>query len=425
MKISYFSKNKFEIYQAPNLIEQFFLSKNFKKIDLNKINKSIDKNIFTKLFNRFVYYYEFFKKVKFLFKSPKKNKIIIFDDIGNEISFILKKENFFLINPRINSMKEIFLNYKILIFILFNIYKRSLKINYLIALINEIDPKIVITFIDNSQDFHKLSKYFDKKKDFVAVQNANRGDYSFLKEKQKKNVHIQKLFCLGEFDVEFFKRNLINNNPIVLGSLKNSIFFNKYKKEINEKILFDICLIGKNIVKKGNTDLTYENLILPESMILLNNLKKYLLNTKKSLVICCKNYGFKLEAEKYFYKKFFENINISISTNAENISDDNYFNSYKNLIKSEVIIGLPSTLLREAFFYKKKILCFDYSNLDNHPFKNISLCNKNDYQSFDQKLNLLFKINYEDYLKELNYPNNYVIGKMDTINEIKSFLKIN
>ena len=89
MKISYFSKNKFEIYQAPDLIEPFFLSKNFKKIDLNEINKSIDKNIFTKLLNRFVYYYKFFKKVKFLFKLPKKNKIIIFDDIGSEISFIL------------------------------------------------------------------------------------------------------------------------------------------------------------------------------------------------------------------------------------------------------------------------------------------------------------------------------------------------
>ena len=251
MKISYFSKNKFEIYQAPDLIEPFFLSKNFKKIDLNEINKSIDKNIFTKLLNQFVNYYKFFKKVKFLFKFPKKNKIIIFDDIGSEISFILKNEKFFLINPRINSMNEIFLNYKILIFILLNIYKRSLKINYLIALINEIDPKIVITFIDNSQDFHKLSKYFNKKKDFLAVHNANRGDYSFLKEKQKKKVHIQKLFCLGEFDVEFFKRNFINNNPIVSGSLKNSIFFNNYKKEINEKIVFDICLIGKNIVKKG------------------------------------------------------------------------------------------------------------------------------------------------------------------------------
>ena len=422
MKISYFLKNKFEIYQAPNLIESFFLSKNFKKVDLNEINKLNNKNKLTKLFNIFFYYYKFFKRIKFLFKIPQKNKIIIFDDIGNEISFILKKENYFLINPRINDMKEIFLNYSILIFVLFNIHKRSLKINYFIALIKIIDPKVVITFIDNSQDFHKLSKYFDKKKDFLAVQNANRGDYSFLKEKQKKKVFNQKLFCLGEFDVEFFKRNSINNNPTVSGSLKNSIFLNKYKEEINKKILFDICLIGKNIVKKGNTDLTYENFILPESMILLDNLKKYLLKTNKSLVICCKNFGFKLEAEKYFYKKFFENINFSISTNAESISDDDYFNSYKNLIKSEVVIGLPSTLLREAFFYKKKILCFDYSNLENHPFKNISLCNKRDYQSFDQKLNCLFKTNYEDYLKELNYPNNYVIGKMDTINKIKTSL---
>ena len=81
------------------------------------------------------------------------------------------------------------------------------------------------------------------------------------------------------------------------------------------------------------------------------------------------NYGFKLEAES-LYKDFFGSLNVTISSNGKNISDDNYFNSYKSILKSEVVIGLPSTIL-ERYFFNKKILCIDYSKELLHPFKDI------------------------------------------------------
>ena len=58
-----------------------------------------------------------------------------------------------------------------------NIFSRSMQLNYFIALINQIDPKFVITTIDNSITFSKLTKYFENKIKFIAIQNATRGDF--------------------------------------------------------------------------------------------------------------------------------------------------------------------------------------------------------------------------------------------------------
>ena len=48
-----------------------------------------------------------------------------------------------------------------------NIFSRSMQLNYFIALINQIDPKFVITTIDNSITFSKLTKYFEIKLTFA------------------------------------------------------------------------------------------------------------------------------------------------------------------------------------------------------------------------------------------------------------------
>ena len=55
---------------------------------------------------------------------------------------------------------------------------------------------------------------------------------------------------------------------------------------------------GKNLVKFFQPVKIYENKILSDYLILLENLKQYIQDKNVSLVVCCKNYGFKLEAEK-------------------------------------------------------------------------------------------------------------------------------
>jgi len=419
-KISYFLDDKLNVYQTPSSLEDFFLSRKFHKIDIDEIKKNRKKNFFTKIRKKILGYFSILKKIRFILSPLTKKELMIIDDITGELSFLLSKKNFYSLHSRFTNLNRIYINYDILKFILLNFFKRKLKLNYLIAIIENINPKVVLTFIDNSNEFHFLSKFFDKRIDFFAIQNASRGDYNFASQSQIKKIFFQKLFCLGGFDIEFLKNLKITGKFKEIGSFRTSIFITKFKDDLNQKKIFDICLIGKNLVKIVHSDKPYEDTIIPETLIFLENLKKYIREKNLSLVICCKNYGFKQEAEELFYKKFFDLRNITISSNGKDVNDSNYFNSYKNIIKSEIVIGLNSTILREAFFFDKKILCVDFSQKIIHPFKDISLCNSKSFKDFELKIDQLSKMTHFDYLKKLNYPKNYIITKSDTIHEINT-----
>ena len=64
---------------------------------------------------------------------------------------------------------------------------------YLFTLLEKINPKIVITSIDNSLKFAELAKLLSKKIKFAAIQNANRFDYMhnfiFLKNLTVTNLN--------------------------------------------------------------------------------------------------------------------------------------------------------------------------------------------------------------------------------------------
>ena len=423
MEVKFFKKKRDNAYQAPNLLKDFFLDNGFeetkKPINFDK------KNIFKIFYLRIKKFLIFIYKVQFEFGLPKKKSIVIFDDITNEISYILPRKIYHKLDVRNEEIKKLFINIYIIKFVILNFFKRNLKMNYLIALINNINPKLVITFIDNSYTFYELSKIFKDKISFLGVQNANRGDYSFLSISQKKQIYHQKLFSLGLFEHKIFKKYNLNINSELGGSLRNAIFIKKYPVYKKKKNVFDICLIGKNLVKAGlhNKYSSYEDDIIPDSLILLNNLKKYLEKNKRiKLVICCKSYGFRLKAEKYFYKKFFKGFNVSISINSDRIDNKNFFNSYKQIVKSSLVIGLNSTLLREAFYFDKKVLCVDFNKNRINPFKKIALVSSKSYQVFEKNLDYLNKINYTTYLNKLNYQKNHIIGKINTIKKIKTFI---
>ena len=101
----------------------------------------------TKLFFRLIVI------AKFFFRDPVKKKIVIFDCEGAKAMQVsLADYNFSVISTRVNKIKEIYISKKIIFYILDNFFKLSLKQNYLASLIKTIDPKLVITQIDNSKE---------------------------------------------------------------------------------------------------------------------------------------------------------------------------------------------------------------------------------------------------------------------------------
>ena len=137
-------------------------------------------------------------------------------------------------------------------------------------------------------------------------------------------------------------------------------------KKYNKKLLF----LGRHNLKKGNNEL-----IKKEEFLF------------------------------YKYKNKVDDFNISFF-------DKSKYDNIKNLLQSNVIIGQTSTLLRESFGLKKKILVCDWAirknkedfNTDAFPNGIIKLRSQT-YQNFEKRLLKILKINNKNYLSKISKPN--------------------
>ena len=126
-------------------------------------------------------------KVKLKFKLPNKIDIIVFDreDLLSIEPILKVFKNKLLLDGRYSSTKKIFFNFSLLKEIRKN-YRGNLSMAYYSSLISLIKPKLVLTFVDNSWLFNKLTKKFYNKLNFLAIQNAVRYEIKINNNLQKK-----------------------------------------------------------------------------------------------------------------------------------------------------------------------------------------------------------------------------------------------
>lgn len=365
-----------------------------------------------------------FSIIKFLFKvnfenSIDQKKIIIFDCVNSYVlTNILEKNNYFLLSTRLEKISKIYLNKNIILFMVRNIFKRRIKLNYLISLINEINPTVVVTNIDNSVEFSLLSKFFLGKRKFLAIQFANRGDIANDQRGFNKLLYFTNLICIGEFDYHLLKDNDIKiHKHFIAGSLKDS-FYEKNINKNNENKKFDICFMGKQWTKNSKL---MTNFFFNQEVI-LEYLMRYLDNKNLRLAIQSKQE--KNEPEEKIYHKFMIDKKIKCEILWRN-SDDDASQSYETLSQSKIVIGPPSTMLREAFNHGAKVLCLENEpvKLDKHPFGGFIYLSKFNYGEFKKKLDQIFEIDVRDYYKKLPFKVEYYIKKENTVNFVKSLVE--
>ena len=162
---------------------------------------------------------------KFSFSIPKK-KVIFFDYEGflrfkSSYDYILEKGDYFVLKTRLNHINKIYISHTIVCNFLINlIIIKNFKISYLVSLILEINPKIVVTNIDNSIDFSLVARRLFKKIKFLAIQNAAR--YQFdepFYDANIKKYFIPELACFGDYEKSLYKRHKIEVKKFfVIGS---------------------------------------------------------------------------------------------------------------------------------------------------------------------------------------------------------------
>ena len=423
MKIFYFINPQKKVLSIiPHFLKKIYIKKGYYLLPNNKFFREIIIFFYIKILRKILITMELLFKVKFIWKNPKHYKYIIFDDQSlGIIDKILPPKEFFVLTTRIVSFKELYVTKDIIVYILKNLFKNKLKINYICCLIKLIKPKKIITIIDNSVDFHLIYKLFNKSNiSFYAIQNAVR-DQNYLKSILSISNYSGNYFCFGNYELDSINSNIPKKSSLKLkpvGSLKIELakeyLFRENKKDLRE--IYDICLIseaGSEIDTSGSLNMTqWKDDQKVAARILSYTLSFCKKHNKKLLFLGKHNLENSenelVKEEEYLFYKYendVENFDLQFFNKSK-------YDNIKNLLKSKVVIGQTSTLLRESFGLKKKILVCDWGsrkikksfNTDAFPENSIIKLKSDKYPDFEKRLMEILNMNYSKYLSQTINP---------------------
>jgi len=405
-------------------------------------SKKLYINLLYKLFNfkvlrKIEVFFTLCLRCKFFFQDPKHIELVIFDSVTTaSVEKILPNKNYVIISTRIEHINKIYVSKKIIFYIIKNFFKCSLKQNYLTALIKIIAPKIVVTHISDSRDFHIVSKTLNNKIKFIAIQTYTpTAINTMFPGKDKKNFFIPKLFCYGKFDELFYKKKKVNIGSFeAVGSIQSSLSY-EYTQSEKLKInpnKYDICLISENMLCLNKSDHPQVK-NLPDCYGLVAEFTHRLCRKHNlNMVLPGKHAKDTAGARReiYFYKHYLKNYNFEILHSPK---ETRSYSSYINIMQSKLTIALWSTILREAISFEKKILSF---NTTGHPdvmfpgpgitFPQESICilTKPSYELFEERVLRILSMTNEEYFSQLGKEKSFLmVPTVETAGILRKRLK--
>ncbi len=270
---------------------------------------------------------------------------------------------------------------------------RQFKLAYFTACFLTIRPKAIVTQIDNSADFHWLSKNC-RLFPFIAIQNGSR--LSFMSE-STKGFYLQHFFCFGGHEMQLFPKigyNVENFYPV--GSLIASLHFDE-PEEVN--INYDILILS---AWRGNIGFAKDVEDTMCSMRIMDELlTKYLRqrNYKAAIILRSVRDGehwYMPELgmnEEDYYKGIYGDAAAIIET------DFTKRNIYPLVQQSRFIISFLTSVLFEGFGIGKKALLCNFTGVDTYHLDFdqaiVTTCSK--FDEFSIKIDELLDMPQEEY----------------------------
>jgi surface carbohydrate biosynthesis protein len=368
---------------------------------------------------------------KFLFAKPKPVQVVILYEDQSELLkkwvlydftiAVLSIGNWVCLNPWIiaSTIGKLFsFDYKYIFG--GNILKQFIKFLYqchIEAYICSISPKVVITWVDDSGLFHRLSRR-KMNVEFFALQNGYRATWA-IKDMLPSHPHpgskisFSNFICFGyrdEFIYKSYGHEVDKYYPI--GSMLGGIYWSRIAD--NRKIIFDICYISqweKYLSDPGLIEDKNKSIIAIKLRIAVVNGLKILedmlaeLVLKKGLSFTIATRSNDLEEEKYFRSKFGESVNIMKSNRTE-------FSTYQAINNSHLTINLLSTCAFEAIGVGRKVLfcnplCDDMLMVDS---PEICTLLGNNQETFNNRVVQLINMSDLEYLESINGFDKYLMN---------------
>jgi surface carbohydrate biosynthesis protein len=341
-----------------------------------------------------------FIKSKKIFRSPRKSKILIYDHNKKESLIpLFKGEPYEVYSSRWESIN---ISVSVIVKCIYSILKNKKILGaYTAAFVELVEPSIVITGTDNDQRFQRLDSF--NKNDrikFISIQNGNRkfnGPIEMVLQASidPKNIYHSNLFCFGEYDVyEYKKHKACVKNFYPCGSLDDSLY--RLLQKDNRFKSADICLVGNPwsedcIENWPPCNQESFGRVKEKYICLLGYLKVFQQRHEVTISVAGSSYGnYTIDAD--WHRKYLGEDFLYFPRDIKSKS------SYSLTDRAEVVVGMHSTLLREALGRGKKVLECNYSD----PYFEVIqgdtwLLREQDYESFEIKLLNLLHMDDESY----------------------------
>ena len=335
--------------------------------------------------------------------SKKKYDVVVIDSIGLEWLNYCIPEGLSIcpvdIDKRLPIVKSLSFLYSLLKKVANNgVTSTSL----LAAIIEELNPKVVITFIDDNKFMGPLQTLFPEKL-IISIQNGlrlNDPNYRPL----GKYLSFPNYFGFGEHELSMMKvKNASVAEYYSVGSLRMGIFLTHFYKP-KRKPSHEICLIsgyGRSVFN-SSTELNVEYALS------YNNICKFLSKFSKDngikITVAMRypvNHEEFLDEQKYYEDNIGQESIVCFANDRKTLS------AYQTGMDSVVVVSLLSTLMFELLGMGKKILCCGIANnnlakiLDTRAqcekIPKIFLLEKWDYDEFESKLLNVLEMQDERY----------------------------
>jgi len=277
---------------------------------------------------------------------------------------------------------------------------------YLLSCIKCLKPKVVITWIDNSQVFHWLSERCNDS-EFMAIQNGARANVEI--QKLKIPYSIQHFFCFGKLEEDVYsKLGFKVDHYYPIGSVLGGYY--KYRNKNKDKSQYDICVVSSwrgNIGNGLDVQRTMESMRKMD-LFLSRYIEEYHLSAAVALRSEANSndrnipvYG---NEEEYFGRIYGSEVTLVDPVFANG-------NVYKIMDEGSIVVTFGSTAAREAFGWGKKVLYCDFTGLDFYnDYDQAILFRVDDYDAFKARLNNIRLMPYKEYRAETKDYASYLMN---------------
>jgi hypothetical protein len=286
---------------------------------------------------------------------------------------------------------------------------------YVLAMLEQIRPSVVVTTIDNSQVFTLASQHYSGAR-FVAVQNGVRCLERDFPEGTIP-IHIPEFACFGEHDVEMYSRHGAKvGRYYPIGSLKDSY----YRRTISAPAepSFDLCLVSEVDPDLGDS---YPEIVRSVEQ-LAEYLSRFCKSTNATLCVAAR-YNPDSELRAYAFEQQWVRAHFGSAIElVPNCSED--FSTYRMIDSAHVSLAFNSTALVEAFGRGQRSLFCNFTSEDYYdlPVAGVWSLRNPTYEEFSDRLSWLLTMTDAEFRNMSADAAKYVMS-FDSNNPPHAFLE--